>query len=208
MWWTSAAAAASCSVCCAPRGATARGVDASPAMVELCRARRARRRAGRRAGVSRAPAVTAASAGWPRSRSSSISRRRICMRVPRRRRTTRCGTARRSCSRRSTRPAGWRSSKRYIRDLTHQRPLHPDTLRYLVQASGFTHVDVRFRQPVPGRGPARSSCRNPPDVGGFTPDRPRAQVAAALNAQADKLNARLFSSMDYVVIARRWWRVC
>jgi hypothetical protein len=30
-----------------------------------------------------------------------------------------------------------------------------------------------------------------------------AQVVAALNAQADKLNARLFSSMDYVVIARR-----
>ena len=30
-----------------------------------------------------------------------------------------------------------------------------------------------------------------------------AQVVAALNAHADKLNARLFSSMDYVVIARR-----
>ena len=36
----------------------------------------------------------------------------------------------------------------YIRDLTHQRPLHPDTLRYLVEASGFSSVDVRFRQPV------------------------------------------------------------
>ena len=29
------------------------------------------------------------------------------------------------------------------------------------------------------------------------------EVVAALNAQTDKLNARLFSSMDYVVIARR-----
>jgi hypothetical protein len=28
-------------------------------------------------------------------------------------------------------------------------------------------------------------------------------VAAALNAHADKLNARLFSSMDYAVVARR-----
>ena len=36
----------------------------------------------------------------------------------------------------------------YIRDLTHQRPLHPDTLRYLVEASGFSSVDVRFREPV------------------------------------------------------------
>ena len=30
-----------------------------------------------------------------------------------------------------------------------------------------------------------------------------AQIADAINAHADKLNARLFSSMDYVVIARR-----
>ena len=46
-------------------------------------------------------------------------------------------------------PACWMAFfETYIRDLTHQRPLHPDTLRYLVQASGFTAVDVQFRQPV------------------------------------------------------------
>jgi hypothetical protein len=30
-----------------------------------------------------------------------------------------------------------------------------------------------------------------------------AALAAAINDHADKLNARLFSSMDYVVVARR-----
>jgi O-antigen chain-terminating methyltransferase len=30
----------------------------------------------------------------------------------------------------------------YIRDLTHQQPLHPETLRLLVQASGFSNVDA------------------------------------------------------------------
>ena len=46
-------------------------------------------------------------------------------------------------------PACWMAFfETYIRDLTHQRPLHPDTLRYLVEASGFSSVDVRFRQPV------------------------------------------------------------
>ena len=30
-----------------------------------------------------------------------------------------------------------------------------------------------------------------------------AAIAAVVNAHADKLNARLFSSMDYAVIARR-----
>ena len=36
----------------------------------------------------------------------------------------------------------------YIRDFTHVHPLHPDTLRYLVQASGFPTVDVRYLSPV------------------------------------------------------------
>jgi 2-polyprenyl-3-methyl-5-hydroxy-6-metoxy-1,4-benzoquinol methylase len=87
----------------------------------------------------------------------------------------------------------------YIRDLTHQRPLHPDTLRYLVEASGFSSVDVRFRQPVSAGDrldlvQAGSLAGSDPAVGA---------VASAVNDHAEKLNARLFSSMDYAVIARR-----
>jgi SAM-dependent methyltransferase len=89
----------------------------------------------------------------------------------------------------------------YIRDLTHQRPLHPDTLQYLVQASGFTSVDVQYRAPV-GDGDRlayASMAGDPTDaLPAFA-----THLADTLNAHADKLNARLFSSMDYVVIARR-----
>ncbi len=46
-------------------------------------------------------------------------------------------------------PACWMAFfETYLRDLTHQRPLHPDTLKYLVEASGFTSVDVQYRSPV------------------------------------------------------------
>ena len=46
-------------------------------------------------------------------------------------------------------PACWMAFfETYIRDLTHARPLHPDTLRYLVQASGFTSVNIEYRAPV------------------------------------------------------------
>jgi SAM-dependent methyltransferase len=46
-------------------------------------------------------------------------------------------------------PACWMAFfECYIRDLTHARPLHPDTLRYLVQASGFTSINIDYRQPV------------------------------------------------------------
>jgi len=90
----------------------------------------------------------------------------------------------------------------YLRDVTHRQALHPDTLRYLVQTSGFTNVDVRFREPVRdrdrlealSRAEAESVVAGRPELG---------SLVAAVNAHADKLNARLFSSMDYAVVARR-----
>ena len=96
-------------------------------------------------------------------------------------------------------PACWMAFfETYIRDLTHVRPLHPDTLKYLVEASGFQHVEVRFREPVREedrlkRAPAVSAADGP------TPT----ALADAINDHADKLNARLFSSMDYAIVARR-----
>jgi SAM-dependent methyltransferase len=97
-------------------------------------------------------------------------------------------------------PACWMAFfECYLRDLTHQRPLHPDTLRYLVQASGFSRVDVQFRQPVGEAdrlpGVATRAVGEEPDT--------IAEVVEAINAHADRLNARLFSSMDYAVVARR-----
>ena len=37
----------------------------------------------------------------------------------------------------------------YLRDFTHVRPVHPETLQYLVRASGFERVEVRYSAPVP-----------------------------------------------------------
>jgi 2-polyprenyl-3-methyl-5-hydroxy-6-metoxy-1,4-benzoquinol methylase len=99
-------------------------------------------------------------------------------------------------------PACWLAFfETYIRDLTHQRPLHPDTLKYLVQASGFQSVDVRLRQPVDESD--KLDRVSVPGQPGPAHDVSAAVLAAAINAHADKLNARLFSSMDYAVIARR-----
>jgi 2-polyprenyl-3-methyl-5-hydroxy-6-metoxy-1,4-benzoquinol methylase len=93
-------------------------------------------------------------------------------------------------------PACWMAFfETYIRDLTHQRPLHPETLRYLVQASGFHEADVQFRQPV-GEGDRLNHV-----IGAVPSD--LEPLVKAINAHADKLNARLFSAMDYAVIARR-----
>jgi 2-polyprenyl-3-methyl-5-hydroxy-6-metoxy-1,4-benzoquinol methylase len=89
----------------------------------------------------------------------------------------------------------------YLRDLTHRQPLHAETLKYLVQASGFTHVDVQFRAPV-SESDRLARVENAGVEGGGGSGGP-AHLAAALNDHADKLNQRLFSFMDYVVVARR-----
>ena len=90
----------------------------------------------------------------------------------------------------------------YLRDITHRQALHPDTLRYLVQTSGFTSVDVQYREPV--RDVDRLDRMPRLEDASAVAQRPElATLVAAVNAHADKLNARLFSSMDYAVIARR-----
>ena len=95
-------------------------------------------------------------------------------------------------------PACWMAFfETYIRDLTHAQPLHPDTLRYLVQATGFTSVNIEYRAPVT-QSDRLDRVSTPAGA-----DTATAAIAAAVNDHADKLNARLFSSMDYAVIARR-----
>lgn len=85
----------------------------------------------------------------------------------------------------------------YLRDLTHKQALHPETLRHLVESSGFSNVNVQFRAPV-------SEADRLARVGQTTGLAPEiATLVDTVNDHAQKLNSRLFSSMDYVVIARR-----
>ena len=78
----------------------------------------------------------------------------------------------------------------YVRDITHVRPLHPDTLSYLLTAHGFQEVTVRFSAPYP----ERDKLVRVPGEG---------VVEDAVNANADKLNALLFTDMDYAAIGRK-----
>jgi O-antigen chain-terminating methyltransferase len=85
----------------------------------------------------------------------------------------------------------------YIRDITHRWPLHPDTLKYLVMASGFTSVAIEWRSPVPPQDrlqPIRLSAEA---------DAQAADLAEIFNANVEKLNARLFTHMDYAIVGRK-----
>jgi len=92
-------------------------------------------------------------------------------------------------------PACWTAFfESYIRDITHRWPLHPETLKYLVTASGFTRASIEFRSPVPPQDKLQPVAL-PAGADGAA-----SELVEAFNANVDKLNARIFTFMDYAVI--------
>lgn len=87
----------------------------------------------------------------------------------------------------------------YIRDITHVRPLHPDTLKYLVTASGFADASVQFSAPV-----EPAARLQPVPQGARTTADPAVQfIADAFDSNVERLNRVMFTHLDYAVIARR-----
>jgi SAM-dependent methyltransferase len=81
----------------------------------------------------------------------------------------------------------------YIRDLTHERPLHSETLRFLAAAAGFGEVRIELRSPID------AASRLQPVPGDGLPER----AAAALNENVERLNELLYGPQEYALIARR-----
>ncbi|MGH9460335.1 MAG: class I SAM-dependent methyltransferase [Vicinamibacteria bacterium] len=76
----------------------------------------------------------------------------------------------------------------FYRDLSHQKPLHPETLDFLLRACGFRDVSIEYRSPVSERAKLLSVSSDDPN-------------ARTLNENFRKLNAFLFGDQDYAAIA-------
>jgi O-antigen chain-terminating methyltransferase len=81
----------------------------------------------------------------------------------------------------------------FNRDLTHQKPLHPDTLSFLAAAAGFTDVRVELRSPV------EPAARLQPVPAEGLPSR----AAEVINENVTRLNDLLYAPQEYVLLARR-----
>jgi O-antigen chain-terminating methyltransferase len=91
-------------------------------------------------------------------------------------------------------PACWFAFfESYIRDITHVRPIHPDTLSYLLVASGFQHVEVRYRAPFPEHDKLQR----------LAPHASLGDAVDTLNANVERINRLLFTWLDYAAIGRR-----
>ncbi|HSK09752.1 MAG TPA: methyltransferase domain-containing protein, partial [Vicinamibacterales bacterium] len=96
-------------------------------------------------------------------------------------------------------PACWYAYfSSYILDLTHVRPIHPETLRYLMSAGGFDPVEIRYSSPYPREHKLRPV---PLSVLGHAPD--LADLVEAFNGNVEKLNALIFTHLDYAGIGQK-----
>jgi SAM-dependent methyltransferase len=104
-------------------------------------------------------------------------------------------------------PACWTAFfDSFIRDITHVWPLHPDTLRYLVVASGFSSARIEYRSPVPPEDRLQPIARLRGELasaGQSGNDAVEADLVETFNANVEKLNARMFTFLDYAIVGGR-----
>lgn len=101
-------------------------------------------------------------------------------------------------------PACWSAFfDSYIRDLTHVRPVHPDTLKYLLLASGFQQLDIQYRAPYPEAARLRPIAIPAAPADATAVDWTLLDFAETFNANVATLNAQLFTYRDYAAVAVR-----
>jgi O-antigen chain-terminating methyltransferase len=92
----------------------------------------------------------------------------------------------------------------YLRDLTHVKPVHPETLRFLALAAGFVEADIRLRAPM---GEGDRLMRSPRTVRDIDPrttgveGRALTELADAFDRNVERLNAQLYAPLDYALVA-------
>ena len=94
----------------------------------------------------------------------------------------------------------------YIRDLTHVRPIHPETLKFVVTASGFLDAEIRLKAPLPESEKLLPSPPSVRDVNLATTGaegRGLIGLADAFDRNVERLNTQLYAPLDYAVVAFR-----
>jgi SAM-dependent methyltransferase len=101
-------------------------------------------------------------------------------------------------------PACWLAFfSSYLRDFTHVQPIHPETLQYLLQASGFGRVSLQYSQPVPEHMKMQPVEVPALAASGSQDAAAIARMAHVINANAAILNNLLFTYYDYAAIGYR-----
>jgi len=94
-------------------------------------------------------------------------------------------------------PLSFVSFVNFYIDMTHKRPVHPETLQYILSAAGFLECEKKFFSPV------LDESRLKKIVNKSTVDEATQKSIDVYNHNIEMLNTLLFGPQDYAVIAKR-----
>jgi O-antigen chain-terminating methyltransferase len=77
----------------------------------------------------------------------------------------------------------------YFLDLSHQKPIHPQMLRFLLESAGFEEVEIKYSHPL-----KQEKLQNLPGAD---------EMSSLLNQNIDSLNKLLYAPPNYAAIGKK-----
>ena len=81
-------------------------------------------------------------------------------------------------------------------DMSHKRPIHPETLKFLMASVNFREIETRFFSPIPDEMRLRKINIDGVEVGNI-------HSTEIYNYNIDLLNNILYGPQDYVVLGKK-----
>jgi SAM-dependent methyltransferase len=94
-------------------------------------------------------------------------------------------------------PLSFVSFVNFYIDMTHKKPVHPETLEFLLSAAGFLECERKFFSPVPEEGRLKKI------EGSVDMNAAESSNIEIYNHNVEMLNSVLFGAQDYVVIGKK-----
>lgn len=89
------------------------------------------------------------------------------------------------------------ATSNFYLDLSHVRPIHPEAMKFLLEAEGFQEAGITFLSPVEDEAKLKAL---PVGAGG---EPLRWEVTELLNQNIERLNDLLYGYQDYAIVARK-----
>jgi len=94
-------------------------------------------------------------------------------------------------------PLSFASFANFYIDMTHVRPVHPETLRFLFGAAGFREIEAQFSAPIPDEARLRKL-----PLAEVTDEEKNAFIES-YNRNVELLNGILYGAQDYAVTGKK-----
>jgi 2-polyprenyl-3-methyl-5-hydroxy-6-metoxy-1,4-benzoquinol methylase len=94
-------------------------------------------------------------------------------------------------------PLSFVSFVNFYIDMTHKRPVHPETLQYLLSAAGFRECEKKFFSPVSDEGRLKKI------EGAAGMNETESKNVDVNNHNVEMLNTVLFGAQDYAVVGKK-----